>query len=321
MLNELQRNERGEKMIDYEIAYNAHRGTSFYPEKRALQEQEGFLAHVKSVKEELNNAAKTPAQKELALSLGKRYEEKYLRLKTDYLRSRANCLSTMIAGPANFNVKRAEKANNAERNKLDNLLNSSEALRKKYLNLIAKERFVDKSELEETKEKLEVMEKLQEGMKKANRLLKKLSKQGATINTFNELFEVESVESGISVNFMIENARWNTPPHKGYESFRLTNNNALIKRLKAKVEKLEALENATDKDNKETCFDGFSVVENKEADRLQFIFDGKPDENIRTILKSYAFRWSPKNSAWQRKLTNNAIYAGNSAIKEIQEVK
>lgn len=40
--------------------------------------------------------------------------------------------------------------------------------------------------------------------------------------------------------------------------------------------------------------------------RLQLVFDGKPEDGTRERLKANGFRWSPKNGAWQRQLTDNA---------------
>ena len=48
--------------------------------------------------------------------------------------------------------------------------------------------------------------------------------------------------------------------------------------------------------------------------RLQILFDGKPDEETRAALKSNGFRWSPKNQAWQRQLTRNAEYAARQVL-------
>ena len=58
-----------------------------------------------------------------------------------------------------------------------------------------------------------------------------------------------------------------------------------------------------------TKFDGGEIVRNLEADRLQILFDEKPDEETRAALKSNGFRWSPRYSAWQRQLTDNAMRA------------
>ena len=57
------------------------------------------------------------------------------------------------------------------------------------------------------------------------------------------------------------------------------------------------------------------VVENKETMRLQLLFDRKPEEDARNILKAYGFRWAPKHKAWQRFLTNKAKNAANVVLQ------
>ena len=58
------------------------------------------------------------------------------------------------------------------------------------------------------------------------------------------------------------------------------------------------------------------VVENKEIMRVQLLFDGKPDESTRQLLKRKGFNWSPREKAWQRQLTENGI----RAVKDILRV-
>ncbi len=49
---------------------------------------------------------------------------------------------------------------------------------------------------------------------------------------------------------------------------------------------------------------------NREDNRLQVFFDGKPDADTRAELKSKAaFAGLPSVGAWQRQLTDNAIRA------------
>lgn len=59
--------------------------------------------------------------------------------------------------------------------------------------------------------------------------------------------------------------------------------------------------------------DGYTYRENTEAMRVQFIFDGKPDESTRETLKANGFRWAPSQGAWQRQLTEN----GKRAAKQV----
>lgn len=75
---------------------------------------------------------------------------------------------------------------------------------------------------------------------------------------------------------------------------------------------------AKEKGTQETECKLFKVVENTEIMRLQIIFDGKPEPEVRDILKKNGFRWSPKNSCWQRQLTNNARYSLNRVKEELE---
>lgn len=64
--------------------------------------------------------------------------------------------------------------------------------------------------------------------------------------------------------------------------------------------------------------EGFRIVRNTDIMRLQFLFDSKPDERIRTLLKSNGFKWAPSQMAWQRQLTANAERAARTVAKAIQ---
>ena len=56
------------------------------------------------------------------------------------------------------------------------------------------------------------------------------------------------------------------------------------------------------------------IVRNAEENRLQILFDEIPDADTRDALKSNGFRWSPRNKAWQRQLTQNAEYAARRVL-------
>ena len=120
----------------------------------------------------------------------------------------------------------------------------------------------------------------------------------------------DAVPSPILSPAIVEKIKAWTPPYpyvkSPFEPYQLQNNLANIKRMRGRVKELEAKANA---DTTTTDYGAFQVVRNIEADRLQIIFDGKPADDIRAVLKSNGFRWSPRNGAWQRKLTNNALYA------------
>lgn len=91
----------------------------------------------------------------------------------------------------------------------------------------------------------------------------------------------------------------------GFASYSLQNNNAQITRLKGRIAELaRTKEKATDSREEH---DGFIFEIDSEENRILFIFEGKPEEDIRTLLKSNAFKWSPTRGAWVRKVTANAL--------------
>jgi len=63
---------------------------------------------------------------------------------------------------------------------------------------------------------------------------------------------------------------------------------------------------------------GVKIVNNKGMERVQIFFESKPDVDMRNKLKQYAFRWAPSLEAWQRKNTNNGLWAARNLFKDIQ---
>lgn len=61
-------------------------------------------------------------------------------------------------------------------------------------------------------------------------------------------------------------------------------------------------------------FDGGKVEYCYSDERIRIYFDNIPDVEMRAKLKSEAFKWSPKNQAWQRQLTPNAVRAAKRVL-------
>lgn len=64
---------------------------------------------------------------------------------------------------------------------------------------------------------------------------------------------------------------------------------------------------------------GFDVERNAGINRLQLKFSGIPSGEIRAKLKSYGFRWSPRESAWQRQLGSNSEYSFKKLVEELRK--
>ena len=101
-----------------------------------------------------------------------------------------------------------------------------------------------------------------------------------------------------------------------YPPYCLTNNNAKIRTAKQRIKELEEAKVSAHGEDIETGIEGLKIVENTEAMRIQLIFDDKPSADVRDVLKSYGFRWSPRFSAWQRHLNSNGKYA----VKKVLEI-
>jgi hypothetical protein len=149
---------------------------------------------------------------------------------------------------------------------------------------------------EKLTEKLEACKEKQEYMKSVNAYFRR----HGTCKGYPDMLISKTAELDVRV----ENAySWEKQP---FPSWALSNNNAEIKRLEKRI--------AETTRNREVGFsgwefDGGHAEANAELDRLQLFFGEKPSEGIRASLKSHGFKWAPSQGAWQRQLTDNAIYA------------
>lgn len=115
----------------------------------------------------------------------------------------------------------------------------------------------------------------------------------------------------------LENQR-NSIKAREHETWELTNIGATIRETKKRIERLKELENLK---FEEVKFDGGKIIHNKEINRIQFIFDGIPNDDTRKILKSHGFHWSRKEKAWQREFNLNCIKATNIILEEFNEMQ
>ena len=89
-----------------------------------------------------------------------------------------------------------------------------------------------------------------------------------------------------------------------FPSYLLTNNNANIRRVRQRIEELSHKAEFVG-----WTFPGGEAKVNEAENRLQLIFEEKPDADTRQALKSEGFKWAPSQGAWQRQLNQNAIRA------------
>lgn len=236
------------------------------------------------------------------------YHEKIDRLLEIYCRKlaenmnasysiEARCPSILISGGGNFPVRKKEKQNAARDRNLEEW-NYIQGLLDKIRSVgtggISSD---DPQAVEKLEAKLAALEKNQEMMKAANAAIcmKDPAKGDAKLAELG--YTPEDIAKLRAPDFC---------GRIGYPAYALQNNNANIRRIRGRIAELKK---RTENTPEGWEFDGGRVVVNTTENRLQIIFDGKPDADIRTELKGEGFRWAPSQGAWQRQLTDNAMRA------------
>jgi hypothetical protein len=264
----------------WELCYRAYSGTSFSPEKRATNT---IKEYSELLQEDLNSLGENSGN----------YKQKYIEKFSEWMRAKSNCISSMIAGPSNFPVNKANKANNSEQRKGEEFFQ----WREKYFKSVNRQRTLSpEEELDVALNRLDKLIINQEMMKSANKILKK--------KISDQQKMVEMSEVGLSDELIIESMKPDHAGRIGFPRFMLTNNNSTIKRTEEKI--IIMRNRITRKENFEPIeFDGGKIT--IEDDRVKIYHDSKPDQSVINELKTSGFRWSPFWKCWCRKHTGNAI--------------
>lgn len=282
---------------------------SGYVDGSATSEYQNMVNRVYEIVERIEE--KKPNLAEKAQRMAERYSRKLAEYFNAYYRNEASCPSILISGGGNFPVRKKEKQN-SRRETLMNEWNYLENYARKIEHLLTMEQPIlsgDAQAIELLEEKLESLKESQERMKAVNKAVKmKDTAKG------DELLK----DMGYSDKQIKEFREPDYCGRIGFPSYELQNNNANIKRVESRLNRLKA---AKEKGNQKAENKFFKTVENADIMRLQLFFDGKPEDKVRDILKSNGFKWSPKNGCWQRQLTENAKYALKRVVKELEALE
>lgn len=282
------------------MAYDAYHWNSFDPDVRA---ETDIMNYEKQLHEDLE---KIPEEKQ------QDYIISYKNRVSSLFSSLSRCANPMVTGRSNFNFHKNEKANNAYLNKHEEF----HAWRTRYLD--AMQKMTEAARPEEEKQE-EAWQRLKRDIASSAKTIHEIDTSKARgynralfvnsilgkVSTFANHGEVEIVQK--AVDFMTE---YNTSVKKPI----ITTRNRFFQLPEIAQRMREKLQVIKEQENKEVTFDGGTIVWNYEEDRLQILFDNIPEENRRKELKSSGFRWSPRNKAWQRQLTQNAVYAAKKVL-------
>jgi len=307
--------------IPANIAENAYRNTSHFPERASSIIRADYAKDLLNDKQEILNtihhAQKRGAtikecyleQIEIWFQAHRQsVKQKYIT----YLHSHANVASSFICGPANFPVARMQKRGQWADNHYNNI-NTYRAFSKKQI-LKSLLPYGDGHEIKtndpdannKIKNKIDALEKQRDTMKAINKTVRKYYKRTDKPAPGDGKYE-QCIEALAHYGYnQATTEKLIKPNYIGYvvpfEPYQLTNLGAEIRRLKqrnADVANVKQTEINDEFKNGETATisdDGKIVIH----------FGYKPDEKTRTKLKAHAFKWSRTRIAWVRKLTANA---------------
>jgi len=287
----------------YEVCKRAYYNISFSPEKRAESEiryYEGQIAEFKK----------------LCANDRTRFEDIAAKFKTKFLahmQAKSRCISSMITGPANFPVRRAEKANASEHKRGQEVLNFVDRVLKNF----DKEQNPHKHGISSDHvDALDLLKKKLEGLKKNHQLMKEINKicRNKKFSFDDKKLRIQEL-TGYTEKAIIEVLTPDYMGRIGFAPYQLTNNNASIKNTESRIKELEAKQG---QETIEQTIKGVRVVQNVEVNRIQLFFDAKPIQNTISLLKKRGFRWSPSNSCWQRMLNANGRFATKHFFSEYE---
>ena len=296
--------------INEEMARTAHEMMSFrdYPEGHLTKEYQSYVDRAYSLADEAAEARPEEADRMYRIA------DRYARKLADNLNTKSRigtmCPSVMISGAGNFTTAKKRKQNAAsDRNfeefqeiqklldRIRSIVNGKDIIKAGDTDAVAK-----------LERKVEALRERQEFMKKVNAWYRK----NGTLDGCPEMTEAEIAEMKVA---MQTGFHFEDRPFQRYE---ISNNG---QNLRKNEERLKELKAAKEQETTETEHKFFRVVENSEIMRLQLIFDGKPEAEVREILKRNGFRWSPRGECWQRQLNSNGQYALKQVEKALEEME
>lgn len=290
--------------IPREVAYAAHAGTSFVPERRAEQRQSEYAETLRSDYKALAKLADTDEKRATLDEEFERYRAGYKRRTLDYLHSSSRIVSTMIAGPSNFPVRQMEKRNDAAHKRLNELCEyrprALDAIRKKLCPELRPIMAGDSDATDRLAAKIAEAEALQQRMRDVNAAHKKYLKNPASL-------EKSGLPEADQERIKRYKPAYSWEPHP-FAPFELSNNNANIKRMQAR---LAQISQAKTVEASEVSGEHARIEDSPADNRVRLYFPGKPELNVRTRLKSFGFRWAPSLGCWQAYRNSRSLSAAN----------
>ena len=293
-------NEDTARNAHYMVHMSDYKPGSATAEYRAAVDQAAELV-------ERQKKAVSPFYHDKLDALLDRYARRLAEWTNDYNRNQASYPSQFISGAGGFNMRKHNKQMAREDSlwkeydEIKDLLHKMESVGTGAVDLAdphAREILTDQ------------LQKLQARLDR-NKAMNAYYRKHKSFAGFPELTDEAAARLDAQFAETRQRCPWIDKPCPDYE---LTSLRGKIKRVEERIAELDKRAQQAEQPADNTAFPGGEIVRNLEADRLQIIFDEKPDEDTRAALKENGFRWSPRYGAWQRQLTQNAESAARRAL-------
>ena len=304
--------------LNEELLKNAWNWTSFDPEKRAEVFKKEYQQAIEGLRANVDGADISESQKAECFEY---WASRIKRAAEEYLSKHSRCLSSFITGPARFPVKKAEKANESADKALNNYMyavnkSQSKEIFERYLTTEQKQNRIDAQKWRELHNTIC-------DLIWYKTITPEDVKQGKwAYNAFPHL-KGQFTTQAKNGNFAICEKVLATLSEQAQKGIKLKQNISILTKIlddyKAKFSQAEL--NKQESKTSNSKIEGVQVVENAEENRLQILFSEKPSAETISLLKKAAFRWSPKNKAWQRYLTPSSKIAWAEVERSLAEGK
>jgi len=259
--------------------------------------QDSANTYYKSFIKEFNSTLYNNKQKEIYEKRLNVFKEFLTTSFNEYLGIASKYVSVNVAGPANYNHHKFNKIQDSMDNKL---LDIDNKVKKFFKNT--------EDMLKNSYSKDEILEKYRNGYDEPIKSDDPLAKEKLKA-------KLEFLEERHN-KFKEYNKTARKNKEKQLPSYMLSNSNQNIKSVKDRINTLEKMDKLN---NMDYDFENGKVVFDKEDNRIKILFDDIPSVEVRDNLKSHAYRWSPTNQAWQRKITPDAIYMTKRLFPKIEK--
>lgn len=279
--------------IPLELATRAHAGTSHSPERRGEQEREGYASQLQHDLEKLAELADTDEKRFTLAAEFETYREGYRRRVLLVLGAKARCMSTLVTGRSNFpgarNQKRSDAADKATQAALEFRAKALAGIRRQLRPELEPIKSSDPDAVARLREQAADLEKAQERMKAANAVIR--THRGDEARQILEL-----VKLGHPAALARQILKPDELGRVGFPAYMLTNNNANLKRIQERIEKVGSAQGQPD-----VSIDGIHgrFEESPSDNRVRVYFKREQDAMARAELKRSGFRWTPSLGCYQ----------------------